>query len=37
MNIKTLWKTLIALSVVLALANPPTVHAEDLTLLERVV
>ena len=33
MIIKTLWKTLIALSVVLALANPPTVHAEDITLL----
>ncbi len=33
MSIKTLWKTLIALSVVLALANPPSVHAEDLSLL----
>ena len=33
MNIKTLWKTLIALSAVLAFANPPTVQAEDITLL----
>ena len=33
MNIKTLWKTLITLSVVLAFANPLTVHAEDITLL----
>ena len=33
MNIKTIWKPLIALSVVLAFANPLTVHAEDITLL----
>jgi len=33
MDIKTLWKTLITLSAVLALANPLTVHAEDITLL----
>jgi sulfate/thiosulfate transport system substrate-binding protein len=33
MNIKALWKALITLSVVLALANPATVHAEDITLL----
>jgi len=33
MNIKTLWKALIALSAVLALANPLTAHAEDVTLL----
>lgn len=33
MNIKTIWKALIALSVVLAFVNPLTVHAEDITLL----
>ena len=30
---KTIWKALIALSAVLAFANPLTVHAEDITLL----
>jgi len=33
MNIKTLWKALIALSALMAFANPLTVHAEDITLL----
>ena len=33
MNIKTLWKALIALSAVLAFANPLIAHAEDVTLL----
>ncbi len=33
MNIKTLWKALLAMTALLAFANPLTVHAEDLTLL----
>ncbi len=33
MNIKTLWKLLLTLSIVLAFTNPLTVQAEDLTLL----
>jgi hypothetical protein len=33
MTIKTLWKTLIALSAVLAFATPPIIHAEDISLL----
>ena len=33
MNIKTLWKALLAITALLAFANPLPVHAEDLTLL----
>ena len=33
MNIKALWTALIALSALMAFANPVTVHAEDITLL----
>ncbi len=33
MNIKTLWKALLAMTALLAFANPLPVHAEDLTLL----
>ena len=33
MNIKTLWKALLGMTALLAFANPLTVHAEDITLL----
>ena len=33
MNIKTLWKALLGMTALLAFANPPSVQAEDITLL----